>query len=252
MYYRTNSILPLHLARGSRVKKRKHHIFRIVRIILYLILFFAFLYTIIYISFAGNGFIPTGVLLDKSDWLSFLGSYLSFAATTIISGIAIFQTYYYTNLSKKESIEKRTKEIQPIFSITIEAMNTAPAGIAISFNPSNLGSLHKHKNFTLKIENVSLYPIKHVIIFDKYIVQLLKSNESYTLQGAYEDSADHSYQSSNLLRILQSEYARSQEGLPRFFNICYEDVDGNDMIQSFRLNTFDGINYYELDKIFDA
>ena len=38
------------------------------------------LYILIYLSFAGNGFIPTGEYLTKGDWLAFFGTYLSFVA----------------------------------------------------------------------------------------------------------------------------------------------------------------------------
>lgn len=36
------------------------------------------LYILIYLSFAGKGFIPTGEYLTKGDWLAFFGTYLSF------------------------------------------------------------------------------------------------------------------------------------------------------------------------------
>jgi len=38
-------------------------------------------YICIYLSFKGNGFITSGVNLEKKDWLSFLGAYLAFAGT---------------------------------------------------------------------------------------------------------------------------------------------------------------------------
>ena len=200
------------------------------------------IYIGIYAAFRGNGLFSTGIDLEKSDWLAFLGSYLSFAGTAVVSGIAIFQTYHYEKLSNQRTNQKRAKEIQPIFSIKIDSMDTMPFGSCEAFNLYDSNTLPKHKNITLQIENVSPYPIKHMIVFDKYIVQLLKSNEVHSLQGAYEDSPD--YDSKNIIKVLQSEYERSSEGLPKWFNINYEDVDGNDMFQSFELKSFDGQNYY--------
>jgi len=201
----------------------------------------------IYAAFRGNGIFSAGLDLEKSDWLAFLGSYLSFAGTAVVSGIAIFQTYHYEKLSNQSANQKRAGEIQPIFSIKIGSMDTMPSGSCESFNLHDKNTLPKHKNFTLQIENVSPYPIKHVIVFDKYIAQLLKSNEAHSLQGAYEDSPD--YNSKNIIKVLQSEYERSDKGLPKWFNINYEDVDGNDMFQSFELKNFDGQDYYALVEI---
>lgn len=76
--------------------------------------------------------------------------------------------------------------------------------------------------------------------------QLMKCNDSHRLQVAYDDSPDYSHESKSLIRILQSEYERAENGLPKWFNINYEDVEGNDMFQSFELKEFDGIFYYSL------
>lgn len=110
----------------------------------------------------------------------------------------------------------------------------------------------KHKNFTIEIENVSLHPIKHVIIFDKYFAQLLKINESKELQCAYEDSPDYTHESKCLIRILRSDYERADNGLPKWFNINYEDIDGNEMYQTFELHEFDGEQYHSLVKTSDV
>lgn len=201
----------------------------------------------IYAAFRGNGIFSAGIDLEKSDWLAFLGSYLSFAGTAVVSCIVIFQTYQYEKLSNLSANQKRGKEIQPIFSIQISSMDTMPSGSCEAFNLFDTSTLPNHKSFTIQIENVSSYPIKHVIVFDKYIAQLLKSNEAHSLQGAYEDSPD--YDCKNIIRVLQSEYERSDKGLPKWFNINYEDVDGNDMFQSFELKNFDGQDYYALVEI---
>lgn len=97
-----------------------------------------------------------------------------------------------------------------------------------------------------------MYPIKHLIVFDKYIIQLLKSNEPKELQCTYEDSPDYKHKSKELIRILQSDYERTDNGLPKWFNINYEDIDGNEMYQTFKLQTFDDEQYYSLTEISDV
>ena len=52
------------------------------------------IYIIVYLAFRWNGILPAGTDLEKSDWLSFLGAYLSFVGTVIVSMIAIFQMLY--------------------------------------------------------------------------------------------------------------------------------------------------------------
>lgn len=187
----------------------------------------------------------------KSDWLSFLGGYLSFAGTIIVSLVALLEGFFYRQRSIEESKEKRKKEIQPIFSIKIKALNTMMQGYAEAASLYDTSKNPKHKNFTIEIENVSFHPIKHVIIFDKYLAQLLKINESKELQCAYEDSPDYTHESKRLIRILRSDCERTDNGLPKWFNINYEDIDGNEMYQTFELHEFDGEQYYSLVKISD-
>lgn len=219
------------------------------------------LYIVIYFIFKGDGWFSAGNDLHKNDWLSFLGSYLSFIGTVLVSGLALLQTHYYTTLKRQEQNEykeelfrKRLREIQPIFSVKIKSINTSIPGVADTFDPFDLSTLPKHQNFTLEIENVSLYPIKHVIIFNQYLFQLLKSNEKVKIQCAYEDSMDAKSISKELVRI-DNEIAQNENGLASWFNINYEDIDGNSMFQSFELKFFQSyINspktyYYKLVEI---
>jgi hypothetical protein len=46
---------------------------------------------------------------------------------------------------------------------------------------------------------------------------------------------------------LESEYEPGDKGIPKWFNICYDDVDGHSMFQSFELKNFDGTDYYSLE-----
>ena len=147
-------------------------------------------YVIIYICFIGNGFLTTGIDLTKSDWLVFLGGYLSFVGTVIVSMIAILQTKYFADIEENRRKQERIKELQPIFSIDITAVDSMIDGTAEAFDVYDKSTLPKHKNVTLTIENVSNYPIQHVIIFESYLYQLLKPNEKKKFQIAYSDSPD--------------------------------------------------------------
>ena len=77
------------------------------------------LYILIYLSFAGNGFIPAGEYLTKGDWLAFFGTYLSFVGATLVSVIALVQTHIYTKKQNSRDLAVRKKQIQPIFSVEI-------------------------------------------------------------------------------------------------------------------------------------
>ena len=231
------------------MKKKSSIFLKYFVIILGVIVVLSVIYFLIYLCFKGDGFLSSGKNLTKSDWLSFLGGYLSFAGTIIVSLVALLEGFFYRQRSINENKEKRKKEVQPIFSIKIKELNTMIQGYAEAVSLYDVSKNPKHKNFTIEIENVSLHPIKHVIIFDKYLSQLLKNNEAMALQCAYEDSPDYTHKSKRLIRILQSEYERNDDGLPKWFNINYEDIDGNEMYQTFELHEFDGEQYYSLTEI---
>ena len=50
---------------------------------------------------------------------------------------------------------------------------------AEAFSLSGNGHNPVHKNVKISVENVNRFPIKHVIVFNKYITPLLKCNEMY-------------------------------------------------------------------------
>ena len=145
------------------------------------------IYICVYLLFKGNGFMSAGVDLEKKDWLAFLGAYLAFAGTIIVSIVAALQTKHFAEIEKDKAAESRKKEVQPIFSINIDGLNQQVLGTADVFNLYDTSTYPKHNNVTISIENVSNYPILNVIIFDKYLFQLLKPNERKTIQVAYSD-----------------------------------------------------------------
>ena len=51
------------------------------------------------------------------------------------------------------------------------------------------------------------------------------------------------------MAVLTDEYERNDRGVPQWFNINHEDVDGNEMYQSYELKDFEGTLYYALEGI---
>lgn len=205
-------------------------------------------YILIYFSFKGNGFIYVGDYLEKRDWLSFLGSYLSFAGTVAVSLIALFQSRYFVENDNKKTINNRRRQLQPVFSIAIENIDVQLPGIVEAISLYGKETVVKHKNVVISIENVNDYPIRNVVIFNKYMYQLLKSNDKKNVYIAYSDSPDLKHRD-KLIEIYESEYERTEEGIPKWFNIVYDDIDGNEMFQTFELKEFENVKYYSLQRI---
>ena len=200
------------------------------------------IYVIIYCCFFTDGFLSAGKDLEKKDWLSFLGSYLSFIGTLAVSMVALLQGIEYDKRDKNRRRADRINQIQPIFSVEY----VQNAQIDNTVEPINLktGSSAKHDNMAFTIENVGAYPISHVIIFDKYLLPMMKPGDKKRIYVAYEDSIE--VHKTKVIKILESEYERKNGNMPTWFNICYEDVDGNEMFQTFELNSFDKDYYYSL------
>lgn len=109
----------------------------------------------------------------------------------------------------------------------------------------------QHKNVTIEIENVGEFPVCNVIVFDKYLWQMLKPNEKKKIQVAYSDSPDAQRWKKHILELLKSEFERNDSWIPMWFNVNYDDVDGNTMYQSFKLKEFDGTTYYSLEGVYE-
>lgn len=215
------------------------------------IIFSIVAYIAIYFIFKGDGFFTVGKDLNKNDWLSFLGAYLSFVGTVIVSLIAILQSHYYTTTDNQKKEEDRQKQIQPIFSIKIVAVDIQLDGTAETFSLSNPSRNTKHKNVKISIENVNNFPIAHLIVFDKYITPLLKCNEIQYVHCAYYDSVDAPKWPKKLV-VLTDDYERNEQGIPEWFNVNYEDVDGRSMYQTFELKKFDETLYYSLEGTYEV
>jgi uncharacterized membrane protein len=199
---------------------------------------------VIYFIFTCNGFIPTGYDLEKGDWLAFTGAYLASAAAVFVSMVAILQSHYYFTEQNKRDEVTRKKNIQPIFSIEVAGINTQPPGAVDAFNISDLSTLPKHENVSFKIENIAEFPVLNVIIFENYLYQVLKPRDVKKVMVAYSGSPDLPKGNGIIIEISESDYPKSESGLPTWLQISYDDIDGRSMFQTFELKSFDGKEYY--------
>ena len=188
---------------------------------------------VIYYIFSQTSIIPAGLRLTRADWLSFIGDYLSFAGTAVVSIIALWQTYHYNERADKQRAEDRWKSIQPVFSVEISKRNS-PIPNAKIFSTA------KHNNVAIQIKNVVDNPIKHVSIFDEYRRALFTKEDSpITCYCAYENSPDAKL-GGDVIVLTEKSYPKDANGLPELIQICYEDIDGNYLAQSFKTEKFDG------------
>ena len=208
------------------------------------------LYVGIYFLFFTKGIIPTGEGLEKTDWLSFLGAYLSFFGTVVVSLIIFWHTNYVAKQSEEKAAIERKKSIQPVFSIEIGSRNTDMELKSSFINISNKPD--RPSNVIIKIENVNEYPIANVIIFDKYIISLLKPGEKNSVYCTYSDPTKTYKFRDTIAVINETDYEKDSSGLPKWFNINYDDIDGNEMYQTFELKHFDGTEYYSLKGRYEA
>lgn len=199
-------------------------------------------YVIIYLFFSVKGVIPPGEGLDKTDWLSFLGAYLSFFGTIIVSLTIFWHTNYVTKQSEEKTATERKKRIQPVFSIKIGSQNTIMEKRSSFVDTGN--KPERPSNVIIKIENANEFPITNVIVFDKYITPLLKTKEEISVHCTYSDPTDTYKFYDSIAVINETDYEKDSSGLPKWFNINYDDVDGNAMYQSFNLSCFDDTLYY--------
>ena len=83
----------------------KYLLFRIAMITLICIIFFVGIYFV----FSTKGIIPSGIGLVKTDWLSFLGAYLSFYGTVVVSLTIFWHTNYVTKQSEEKTSTRKKK-----------------------------------------------------------------------------------------------------------------------------------------------
>ncbi len=219
----------------------KYLLFRIAMITLICIIFFVGIYFV----FSTKGIIPSGIGLVKTDWLSFLGAYLSFYGTVVVSLTIYWHTNYVAKQSEEKAALERKKRIQPVFSIEIGSQNTTMEKHSSFVNIGN--KPERPSNVIIKVKNANEYPITNVIIFDKYIIPLLEPGEEKSVYCTYSDPTNTYIFYSSVAVINEIDYEKDISGLPKWFNINYDDIDGNAMYQTFELKHFDETEYYSLE-----
>ncbi len=76
---------------------------------------------------------------------------------------------------------------------------------------------------------------------------MLKPSEKKQIQIAYSDSPDAKKWGKYIIELLETEFERTETGIPKSFNINYDDIDGNEMFQTYELKDFEGTVYYSLE-----
>ena len=146
---------------------------------------------------------------------------------------------------KTEQESKRIRTNQPAFAIKIEAINEQLPGTADILNADFTGGT-KHNNLQFSIEIINERPARNIIVFNKLLTSILKPGEKCGMSVAYEDSEDLRKWPSRVVKILHSEY-EEENGIPSWFNICYQDEEGHNMVQSVKLQSYKGDYYYDPD-----
>lgn len=60
------------------------------------------------------------------------------------------------------------------------------------------------------------------------------------------------WHSRRIIDVLETEYERTESGIPKWLNINYDDVDRNDLFQTYELKDFDGTLYYSFEGAHEA
>ena len=191
-----------------------------------------------------NGPFYVGDGLSKSDWLTFWGGYLSFIGTVSVAIVAMTQSSYHNEMENRRRAEERHKEIQPLFVIEIKAIDKIVPGTVEVISPSDPNGGPKHKNVLLEIQIANEKPAKNVFFMDHYLGSVMKQGEERNVCTVYYDSPDSSRKNTVLIT---DDVERDSEGVPKWLNIYYEDIDGYNMVQMFSLNSNMGTKFYQLD-----
>ena len=196
---------------------------------------------IIYYIFSQTSIIPAGIRLTRADWLSFLGDYLSFAGTAIVSVIALWQTKHYNDLDEQRREEERMHSVQPIFSVNLSKFTFDCKEEFAAQTPQISVDI-------ISIFHAGDYPVSHVIAFNEYQKHLMTKNSSFQLVIAFDDIANKLEAGKSITILTEDAFDRHEKHstLPQYFNINYDDVDGRCMFQTFELKEYDGTIYYSL------
>ena len=190
--------------------------------------------------------LSAGANLTKSNWLSFIGEYLSFVGTVAVAFISLAQSSYHSEMENRRRAEERHKAIQPLFSVEIVNKDNQVPGNTDLIYMSEPAKNQFHKNIVLDIQIANNNPAKNVIVFEEYFLgSIIKKGDKKSICVAYYDSPDVNCE--NVFR-LTDDHERDEDGIPTWLNIYYEDIDGRSMIQSFILNSDMKTKFYQLEE----
>jgi len=179
-------------------------------------------FVIIYLIFRNKGIIPAGINLQRSDWLSFVGGYLSFTGTLCISVITVLQTDYYNRIKSTQANKEREKAISPVFSLSAN-------GVSADKN-----------SFSIALQNLGKYPITSIIVNSTLLADSLKENEIKIINFSYSGVE-------NSIKLLESDFEKDESGYSKDIIINYDDIDGHMWYQVFKFKEFEGVLYYSFE-----
>ena len=243
---------PIEIKKAHRRKRKKGDFDFIPFVVEYSHWFLGFLaaflalYVLIWLALLDDGPIPLGTGLSKSDWLDFLGAYLAFGGTVFIGLVAILQNMHFSKEESRRRAVERERLIRPVISVSIAARDKDFRVLAGTYSGV---SLTYPGSVTLEFKNAGSYPICNVIALDGYLCECLLPGETAEITCGYGEVPELIAGSGGLIRILEGDFGRSSDNLPEWFNVNYDDIDGNGWYQTFELRTFEGRNYYGLTDI---
>lgn len=114
----------------------------------------------IWIFTKSNWVITTGTSLEKSDWLSFWGSFLSYLGTIILGLIALWQNYKLSEVNKRlvelGTIAQFYSEIEPIYLEIEKSKLDSPLGLIMG----NIAQWLVRSESSDKKETIELWHIR--------------------------------------------------------------------------------------------
>ena len=209
---------------------------------------FAVTYVLIYLLFQLEGPFSTGKDLSKGDWLVFSSGFLSFCGTILIGLVAVLQNEHYVKGEAERRRAERVRLIKPILTVTIVSRNKR---FRLSTGPCSGVDVDYPGSVTIQIANVGNYPISNIVVFDRYICDCLTPGDFYEITCGYDNIPAPISSLRNVLMVSESEYGKSEDGLPEYINVNYLDVDGVEWYQTYSLRCFEEARYYGLDGTYE-
>ena len=210
------------------------------------------LFIVLYLIFAFTHIIPAGENLSRSDWLQFIGTYLSFVAATVVAIVSVYQSKYHNDRENERRKKDRFESIQPIFTVRFTGMNEVLPGTN-DYENMEANYLPKHKNVKIEIENIGEYPALHIILFEEYMWSAIKPGEVKSIYVIYDDSYDMKWvdvvrkdRTATIIVLQESDAPRNEYWFPQEMNINYDDIDGHSLFFLYDLKVFNGKHYYEM------